>query len=155
MLDYSFFFTVHYHGKANNKTHSRKKTLFASQNSTSHLHWGRMNVRRRLVISFSARLFSHSMNPNRHKKPRHNQISVGSYSGVPRSWTGLSLTLLYWLSWGRQSSYWLAGQSTTVITPPYLFLPPIWQLHFHYSVLLMSCSLRVWILISFVWIYER
>lgn len=109
------------------------------------------NVRRRLLIAFFARLFNQSMN----QKPSQNGFITRSPLVVILEYHNRDLffhSRFFWLSRERQSSYWLASQLTAVITPPYQLLPPIWQPHFHCLGLLMSCSLRVWILISFVWI---
>ena len=110
-----------------------------------------MNVRRRLPIAFFARLFSQSMN----HKPSQNGFITRSPLVSILEYHNRDLffhSRFFWLSRERQSSYWLASQSSVVITPPYQLLTPIWQPHFHCLGLLMSCSLRVWILISFVWI---
>ena len=61
-------FTGRYHGKSNNKTHSRKKKHCSHRNTHEPFALVQMNVRRRLVIAFLTRLFSQSMN----HKPSQN-----------------------------------------------------------------------------------
>lgn len=119
MLNFSFIFTARYHGKATNKTHSRKK--HCSHRNNPRTTWTEWTVRRRLAIAFFARLFSQSMNQKPSKKRLHYQISVGSDSGVPRWWLLLSLTLLLIIT--RATIFVLTDQSVnscyaTISTPP-------------------------------------
>lgn len=93
MLNYSFTFTVRYHGKANNKTHTRKK------------HCSHRNIPRATCTGANERLLAtsycclrsiiqsiHESEPS--NKRLHHQLFIRSDSGVPRSWLPLSLTLL-------------------------------------------------------------